>query len=251
MKHSSIFQSYGNYYDKLYDDKDYETEAGYIDSLLKNNDVSGNKILEFGSGTGRHGSFLVEKGYQITGIEKSHVMLQKTNKKDGLKCIQGDIRTISLDQNYDAVLALFHVMSYQTTNMDVSRVFCNAFKHLEKGGLFIFDVWYSPAVHNLKLETRLKSVKNDEIEIIRIAEPNNIINQNRVDVEYIFFVKKQKKNNYKKFCETHPMRHFTILEMDNFANTAGFKRINAQEFMTGNLPGSETWSVCFIYKKLN
>ena len=51
----SNFNLYSEYYDLLYNDKDYNSEAGYISDCIKSNFSHANSILEFGSGTGRHG----------------------------------------------------------------------------------------------------------------------------------------------------------------------------------------------------
>ena len=51
----SVFKAYSRYYNLLYSDKDYESESKYIMYLLKRNGVTQGNILEFGSGTGKHG----------------------------------------------------------------------------------------------------------------------------------------------------------------------------------------------------
>ena len=250
MSGSPVFDAYSHYYDILYQDKGYEGEVEYIDSLLQAYSVSGCELLEFGSGTGKHGRLLAEKGYNIKGIELSNSMVQKAQKTDGFTCQQGDIRKISLGRSFDAVLSLFHVVSYQTTNADVQAVFQRATEHLEKGGLFVFDVWYSPAVYNLKPETRVKRMKNDEVEVIRIAEPNIRTNENRVDVNYTVLVKDKLSSENHTFSETHPMRHFSIPEIEHFAEINNFQVLKTEEFLTGNQPSEKTWGVCFILRKV-
>jgi SAM-dependent methyltransferase len=251
MSDSPVFDAYSRYYDLLYQDKDYEGEVEYIDSLLQAYGVSGCcELLEFGSGTGKHGRLLAEKGYNITGIELSDSMVQKAQRTDGFTCQQGDIRTVNLGRSFDAVLALFHVVSYQTTNADVQAVFQRASEHLKNGGIFVFDVWYSPAVYNLKPETRVKRMIDDEVEVIRIAEPDIRPNENRVDVNYTVLVKDKLNSENHTFSETHPMRHFSIPEIDLLSIAAGFQRLTAEEFLTGAEPGEQTWGVCFVIKKV-
>lgn len=250
MNSTSVFDVYGLYYDLLYRDKDYVAEVEYINSLLKEHGVSGNDLLEFGSGTGGHGRLLAKKAYSVFGIERSEKMVQEAQQTDGFTCRQGDIRTINLDRTFDAVLALFHVVSYQTINTDVQAVFQRASEHLERGGLFVFDVWYSPAVYNLKAETRVKRMTEDEIDIIRIAEPEIFSNNNRVDVNYTVFVRNKTINGFQTFSETHSMRHFSIPEIDLLAAAVGFKRLVTEEFLTGAKPGKQTWGVCFVLKKV-
>ena len=69
MNSIPVFDAYSRYYDLLYQDKDYDGEVDYIDSLLRKYKTPGNDLLEFGSGTGKHGRLLIEKGYNITIID--------------------------------------------------------------------------------------------------------------------------------------------------------------------------------------
>ena len=66
----------------------------------------------------------------------------------GFTCQVGDITNVNLNKEFDNIISLFHVVSYLTSNYDIKNLFLNANKHLKKGGLFIFDIWYSPAVLN-------------------------------------------------------------------------------------------------------
>lgn len=135
---TSIFNAYSKYYDLLYMDKDYFAEARYIQNLLVKYGVNRGSLLEFGSGTGKHGVLLVDQGYVVHGVELSFDMVSQASKADNFTCQQGDIRHIKLGQYFDAVISLFHVISYQTTNEDLSRVFGNANTHLKKKWVIYF-----------------------------------------------------------------------------------------------------------------
>lgn len=245
-----VFNAYTRYYDLLYQDKNYVAEVEYIDKLLKQYQVGGQDLLEFGSGTGKHGRLLAERGYHVTGIERSAEMVALVNQNERFKCRQGDICTIQLGRTYDAVLSLFHVVSYQVSNQSVTAVFARAAEHLQSGGLFIFDVWYSPAVYAQRPEVRVKRMKDDTCEITRIAEPTIFPNENRVDVNYTIFAQDQSSGEMQRLTETHPMRHFSLPELDLLATQNGFERLVAEEFLTGNSPSEETWGVCIVLRKV-
>lgn len=246
---SSVFDAYSRYYDLLYRDKDYFAEVEYIAGLLERFGVSGNRLLEFGSGTGKHGGLLANRGYEVKGIERSAEMLAQADIVPGFTCLQGDICTVNLGETFDAVLSLFHVVSYQTTNDAVQAVFARAAEHLEAGGLFVFDVWYSPAVYAQKPEVRVKRMADEAIEITRITEPALHPNENRVDVNYTIFARDRASGEVETLTETHPMRHFSFLELDLLAQASGFAVVGVEEFQTGKKPSEETWGVCFISKR--
>jgi SAM-dependent methyltransferase len=246
----AVFNAYSRYYDLLYRDKDYGAEAEYIAGLLERFGVSGRRLLEFGSGTGKHGRLLAQRGYEVTGIERSAEMVAQAETAPGFSCQQGDICTVQLGQTFDAVLSLFHVVSYQTTNDAVQAVFARAAEHLELGGLFVFDVWYSSAVYAQRPEVRVKRMVDEGFEITRIAEPVLHPNENRVDVSYTIFARDLASGTVETMTETHPIRHFSLPELDLLAKVNGFAVVGAEEFLTGKRPSEETWGVCLIFKKV-
>ena len=68
----SVFGEYAKFYDALYKDKDYMSEARVVDDLLKKYGGYNTKsILVLGCGTGRHDRCLQQLGYQIHGIDIS------------------------------------------------------------------------------------------------------------------------------------------------------------------------------------
>lgn len=245
-----LFSAYSRYYDLLYRDKDYIGEVDYVQKLLVRNGITKGDLLEFGSGTGRHGRLLAERGYTLLGIELSPDMVAKADQTDGFKCQQGDICSIHLDQTYDAVLSLFHVVSYMTSNANVNAVLARASEHLKHGGLFIFDVWYSPAVYEQRPVVRVKRMLDDLVEITRIAEPVLYPNENRVDVNYTIYARDLLSGEIQSLSETHPMRHFCLPEIDLLAKLNGFERISAEEFLTGKPLGGDTWGACITLKKI-
>ncbi len=250
MSENSVFGLYSHYYDLFYQDKDYAAEVQYVDALLQRYVTSSAcHLLEFGSGTGRHGQLLAQQGYRVTGIELSREMVAQATESDRFSCQQGDIRTVRLGTRFDAVISLFHVMSYQVTNGDVLAVLQSAADHLDSGGLFLFDVWYTPAVYTQQPEVRIKKMANERHEITRIAEPTIRVNENRVDVEYTIFIQDKAAGTCQVLTERHPMRHFSLPEIELFASVSGFDLLCAEEFLTGASPGQETWGTCIVLRK--
>jgi SAM-dependent methyltransferase len=246
----TVFTAYSRYYDLLYRDKDYPGEVAYIHRLLSRSGITKGDLLEYGSGTGKHGRLLATQGYTVHGIELSADMVTQAETAPGFTCQQGDIASVRMGRTYDAVLSLFHVISYQTSNAQLHAVFANAAAHLNHGGLFIFDFWYSPAVYAQKPLVRVKRMADDQVEIIRIAEPVIYPNENRVDVNYTIYSRVLDTGSVQTMQETHPMRHFSLPEIDFVADVHGFERLAAEEFLTANVPSESTWGVCVILKRI-
>ena len=249
MSRSDNFALYAAYYNLLYADKDYAAEANYVSELLLTYGKNVKTILEFGSGTGRHGKLLQEMGYFVQGIERSEMMIEIA-RAGGFTCTKADISEYYSDQKYDSVISLFHVISYLNENDKLIATFENAAKHLSDGGLFVFDVWYSPAVFTSKAETRVRRIESAEMEIIRIAEPKTLVNKNVIEVNFNILVKNHENQIINELNEIHPMRHFTIPEIELLAKLTGFEVICAQSFLDGGEPSEHTWGVCFVLRKI-
>ncbi|MCC6550503.1 MAG: class I SAM-dependent methyltransferase, partial [Ignavibacteriaceae bacterium] len=164
------FELYSRYYNLLYKDKDYKGETDYIFEKLKSNLSVLNEVLELGTGTGIHADLLKKMGLSVTGIELSEEMAQQAKEK-GIECYVGDCSDFILDRKFDAVISLFHVISYITENDKLIKTFRNVYNYLNIGGVFLFDIWYTPAVYCLRPETRIKRIEDGELKITRLAEP--------------------------------------------------------------------------------
>lgn len=248
------FDLTGAYYDLLYADKDYVGEARYVAGRLRPACTS---ILELGSGSGIHAFLLAEAGYDVSGVERSPAMLGRARERAGatpptagpLAFIAGDARSIRLGRTFDAVISLFHVVSYQTTDNDVAAMFTTAAEHLRPGGLFLFDIWYGPAVLSQRPTVRVKRMRNDRIAVTRTAEPTLHANTNIVDVHYEVFATDLATGRIDRLEEDHSMRYFFLPELTAIGRAAGLSIEHAEEWLTGHEPSTETWGVCLTMRK--
>lgn len=247
---NEVFLLYSQYYDLLYADKNYASEINYVENLLSENKIFSGSILELGSGTGKHAKLLASKGFHVTGVEKSEEMLKRAEQSDLCKFLLGDIANFHIAQKFDVVISLFHVISYITSDSDLENLFKQTSQHLKDGGLFIFDIWYSPCVSFNQPKVRVKKIDNDEVEITRIAEPIICDEKNLVDVMYTIFSKNKNTDVISCFKELHSMRHFSTPEISLLAKINGLELIKSEEFLTGKPPGKDTWGVCFVLRKL-
>lgn len=245
------FDEYARYYDLLYKDKDYEAEVAYISSLLEKFAHENTRVLEFGSGTGIHGSLLANESRKIDGIELSPEMVKQIRETEDFKVTIGDIATAKTGKKYGAVLSLFHVISYLTTKEKQLEVFKNANAHLDMGGVFIFDVWHSQAVQKSKPEVRAKRMEDSKYEVVRLAEPNIFEIENNVQVNYSIFIREKTKPDFQLIKESHFLHHFNDKEITEIAGEAGFVVLSSEEFLTARRPSDDTWGVCYILRKIN
>ena len=250
-----VFANYARYYDLLYRDKDYVAEAQYVHELLQSHAPDTSSILELGCGSGIHATLLAQQGYQVHGVDLSAAMLEQaygrlskltTEVASRLEFSQGDIRTIRLNKQFDAVISLFHVMSYHTSNEDLQSAFATVRSHLKPGGILIFDCWYGPAVLSDRPEVRVKRLEDEKISVTRIAEPVMHPNANLVDVNYQVFIKNRENGAVEELQETHKMRYIFKPEVESLLVRNQLELTAFGKWMSNSEPGFNSWNVYFV-----
>jgi SAM-dependent methyltransferase len=253
------FGLYSAYYDLLYRDKDYVAEADYVTESLSRFVPEQAHMLELGCGTGIHASLLAHKGFHVTGVERSESMFkQALIRADSLE-LSGcpgsflpklsaaqDFRT---DEEFDAVISLFHVLSYQTDSESIDRFFEAVVRHLKPGGVFLFDVWYGPAVLVQQPSVRVKRMQNEHLEVVRVAEPSLLSDRNSVQVDYQIFVRQKQEIFFREIRERHLMRYFFLPELVQLTNRHNLKIVRAEEWMSANSLSDRTWSALFLCQR--
>ncbi len=251
----TVFGGYSRYYDLLYRGKDYAGEARYVHDLLTAHSPAARSLLEIGCGTGAHAAELAALGYSVTGIDLSEGMLGAADiRKSSLRAevsarlsfAHGDARTVRLGEAFDAVISLFHVMSYQTTNEDLAAAFTTVREHLAPGGVFIFDCWSGPAVLSQLPAVAIKRLADDSTEITRIAEPVMHGMENVVDVNYTMLVTDRASGTTETFQETHRMRYLFVPEVELALAAAGMSLVTSREWMLETVPGEDSLAACFV-----
>lgn len=245
---------YAQYYDLLYRDKDYVAEVEYINGLIKTYKDDASTILDLGCGTGKHAELLCDAGYRVHGIDISVDMLEvaaqrRLGKESQLSFSHDNIQKLALNQNFDAVISLFHVMSYQNSNPELMNAFQVAKEHLVNGGIFVFDFWYAPAVLTDLPTTRIKRLENESIRVTRLAEPVIHPQENIVDVNYDVFIQDKKTLEVVEKKELHKMRYLFDTELELICEQIGFEILNKFKWMNETSPSLDSWNVVWVLRK--
>jgi SAM-dependent methyltransferase len=244
---------YADSYDSLYNDKDYYEECSLIDRLFQSHGDRIHTVLDLGCGTGSHAFLLAQRGYEVLGIDRSNHMLELARKKangqnvDGKASFcQGDLRTFQAEQSFDATTMMFAVLGYQLENADVLGAIRTARKHLRLGGLLIFDVWYGPAVLRQGPNDRVKRIKTEKGQILRLASGQLDVQRHLCEVKYHLW-KMEGDRVMAETEETHLMRYFFPLELDLILQSCGFALVRLGAFPEFERdPDEMTWNVCGV-----
>jgi SAM-dependent methyltransferase len=251
------FGLYAAYYNLLYRDKDYAGEVAYVRELLGAHAPGARSILEVGCGTGGHALHLVEGGFSVHGIDISPAMIELANERarthsflqERARFELGDARNFRSSRRYDAVVSLFHVMSYQVTNVDLTSAFATAGAHLEAGGVFVFDFWYGPAVLTDPPRHVSKEVEDDEILVRRRTTPTLLSAENYVNVHFDVEITSKRHGRREVVAEDHRMRYLFLPEIKDQLERAGMEFLTACAWLSRSPLSERTWYGCVVARK--
>ena len=258
MKNQVFGSAYAEAYDFFYKDKDYEAECDMIEEIFRRHaDGRVNTILDLGCGTGNHAIPLAKRGYKVTGVDRSSEMLKHAEAKAETRhmdlkevpqFMNGDVRCLELEQSFDAVIMLFAVLGYQLTNPDLSSTLRTVRKHLKRGGIFIFDVWYGPAVLAIRPIDKMKEIATPDGKVIRMASGTLDVARHICQVNYrLLKISGDRIEN--DSTESHTMRYFFPMELDMAFSFDKLKLQSLKAFPDFEKEADETtWNVLGLAK---
>jgi len=118
--------------------EEYAAEAGPVAGLLSAGPATDRpKLLELGAGGGHLASHLKAR-FDMTLVDLSPRMLEQSRRLNPeCRHLTGDMRSMRLDERFDAVL-VFDAISHMTTEVDLLATMRTARAHLEPGGVALF-----------------------------------------------------------------------------------------------------------------
>ena len=144
-------KSFGDDFAQIYNHKN-ETAREEVAAVLryaqlpeKIEEAPAIAVLDLGCGWGRHALEFAARGYDVTGIDTSDVLLQiarKNAEKVGLKLrlINADMRSFSLPNKVRLAVNLWTSFGYFSDDEENQAVLKNVWNVMEPGGIFILDL---------------------------------------------------------------------------------------------------------------
>ena len=130
-------------YDRWTADADHERWAAFIHSKLGGLALRAPTVLDLCCGTGRMTRLLAERGYQLTGVDRSPAMLgiARRSVPAGTALIEAELPELpAADASFSAVVCCFDSVNYFVTADGLDRLLGVVHRVLHPGGLFMFDV---------------------------------------------------------------------------------------------------------------
>ncbi|ATQ49672.1 class I SAM-dependent methyltransferase [Staphylococcus epidermidis] len=205
-------------YDQLTQDQPYHSWFNIVEHFLPSDS---HDLLDIGCGTGNLTQLLTSLG-EVTGMDISVDMLsiasQKTNQ---VKWIEGNMTHFNLNKKFNMITIFCDSLNYLETLNDVKMTFERVYQHLNKNGVFIFDVH---TVHKMKTLFNNKSYidESDNVfvgwDAICGDEPLSVYH------EMTFFVSQQ-NGLYRRFDESHYQRTYDEQIYRNLLKDVGYHSV--------------------------
>jgi SAM-dependent methyltransferase len=117
----------------------------------------GARVLDLCCGHGRHAIPLAKRSYAVTGYDLSEVFLERARAQAEaqgaeVRWIQGDMRELPFDADFDAVLNVFTSFGYFEDPEDDAKTLRGVRKALRPGGRFLLET-----MHRDSLPARFQS----------------------------------------------------------------------------------------------
>jgi SAM-dependent methyltransferase len=249
------FREYAEYYDLLYQDKDYPGEAQFVARLLDRclgKPAEQVEVLDLACGTGRHAEQLSRMGYRVEGSDLSAEMIALARSR--AKGLDLPIRFYNesfqscdrIGRQYDALIAMFSAIDYLTVYEDLARSLANIRGLLREGGVFIFDFWNGNAVLNTYSPARVKRSQKGDLAVIRISN-TSLDTVSQVATVKFEFILLRLGSIVREFSEIHRIRYFFAQEMMDLLTGNGFEVVHRCPFLReASAIEPDEWNLTYV-----
>lgn len=245
------FQNSAEFYELIYQKKDYKKEASYIFDLLNSLkfELKG-EVLDIGCGTGGYLPFFLKKNVKLTGLDNSKEMLAIAKPKfKEVTFILGDVSTIQFFVKFHFAFMMFHVINYQRTMAEILKTFQNISSQMHINGVLVFDFWHGQAIEKDPPKNVEKEFCDNHLKLIRKTTPKVQDSSKTVDVCFDYFVFKE-GIQVQQFQEHHYMRYLYINELRESLEQSGFEICLINGWLKYENITSEDWFGIVIARKI-
>jgi SAM-dependent methyltransferase len=197
------YKQFARFYDIVMGNRSKEGEI--VQELILEYRPQARNVLEIACGTGAILKTLPKK-YHLYGLDISQDMLALAKKKvPRAKFFRQDMRHFEIAERFDVILCLFDSINHLLDYKDWEKVFSKVKKHLNKGGIFIFDINSAHKLKNLSQAPAIvKKIKDNYLIMDISGIKRDLFNW---DVKVF---EKEKANNYKLYKENIKEKSYPV-----------------------------------------
>jgi SAM-dependent methyltransferase len=245
------YEHFAYLYDGLMKEAPYDEWVKFVKARIEKYKVNGKDLLDLACGTGELSVRFAKEGLKVTGIDLSADMLAVAQAKaedEGVRIPFFEQNMVDLvGQGHFDIIGIFcDSLNYLQSEEDVVLTFANVYEHLNKGGVFFFDV-HSIFKITEGFINQTFALNEDHLAYIWNSFPGD--HPNSVEHELSFFVLDDRTGKYDRFDELHLQRTFPIQQYSKWLTDAGFELLEISADFEKTEPQTDSERIFFVARK--
>ena len=221
-----MFTNSAAFYDALYSWKNYPAEARRIKELAGRHAPQATTLLDVACGTGRHSEHLIDS-FDVTGLDLDPNLLALARTRvPQATFLEGDMTSFDLGRQFGAIICMFSAIGYAGTIERLDAAIKSMARHMEPGGVLIFEPWFSPEAFEEGRRDVLEAGSGD-LYIERTAVSSVRGPQSVVEFDYV--VRDDSTGAEQRFSERHVLGLFTNQDYESAIDRAGLELAEFEE----------------------
>lgn len=238
-------------YDHLMADAPYESWVEFLCREKERFQAPGIRVLDLGCGTGELSIRMIKQGFDVTGVDLSENMLAVAAERAGeeglvLPLFQQDMSKLEGLPSFDIVTIFCDSLNYLSTPEEVKKTFCQVYRHLNPGGLFLFDVHSTYQIEHI-YSNQTFTWNEEEIAYIWDSFPGK--EPLSIEHDLTFFILDDHTGKYERIEELHQQRTYPVNDFMQWLNENGFEVPSITADFTGNPPEETSRRIFFTCRK--
>ncbi|WP_375509342.1 class I SAM-dependent methyltransferase [uncultured Nostoc sp.] len=217
-----------------------------LEKLLLPYIPEGANILDLCCGTGQLSQWLLNKGYQVTGIDRSQRMLEYARQNaPNCKLILDDARFFELPPIFNAVSSMGLGFNHIWNLEELTGTFHNVYGALHHNGIFVFDLRLEDAYSSTLNNRLLGDVKDD----YAWAMKNSYHPESKECRVFVTTFQLREKDCWKRLDSSFSVVGYSKAEVQSSLKNVGFTEVMIYDLKLDLELISETDMVCFVCRK--
>jgi SAM-dependent methyltransferase len=188
---------------------DSAPEAAFIRDIIERRHGRAATLLDLGCGTGGI-TALLAGAYQVSGLDISPGMLAMARQKlpGGTPLYLADMTSFRLDASFDVIVCAYQGINHLLSLAAWERSFDRACEHLNRGGLFVFDVITVSHLDQLAAGPGIVQEFAGNYLVIRVRTADGMVFDWHIEVYEL-----QPDGRYRLLTQTVALRSFPLADV--------------------------------------
>jgi SAM-dependent methyltransferase len=134
-----------DFYPYMFSEDRFAAARDEVTRIMELTQSSGGRLLDLCCGPGRHSIEFARRGFTVTGVDRSHYLLEKARRYASesavaIEWVEEDMRDFIRPDTFDVVCNLFTSFGYFEDEHEDLKVLNNIYRSLHENGVFVMEM---------------------------------------------------------------------------------------------------------------